>query len=163
MNKDPEKNDLRLDRLLDETLANLHEQKAPESMLANIMSRVAVEEEKQRLSWFARLQWPVVAVCACFVFFATYFSDEAVTAFLNFVNAGQFAGGIDKLNFGLEIAGTLASAFRKVFELVPSALWYSLVALMVTVSTFSCAGLGTLLFRLTRSGTPMSPKQNPLS
>ncbi|MCB1124636.1 MAG: hypothetical protein KJT03_23995, partial [Verrucomicrobiae bacterium] len=68
MNNNRQGNEDRLDRILDNTLSNLPERQAPDSLLGNVMARVAAEEEKQRLSWFARLQWPVVAVCACFVF-----------------------------------------------------------------------------------------------
>ena len=55
MNTTPNPDRDKLDRLLDETLKDFPEMQAPESLLGNVMARVAEEEEKQQLSWFARL------------------------------------------------------------------------------------------------------------
>jgi hypothetical protein len=162
MNTTPDPKKDKLDHLLDETLRNIPEREAPESLLANVMARVAEEAETQHLSWFARLQWPVVAVSACFVFFATYFSDEAVTALLGYLNTEQYAGEIQNVNIFLQLVETLFNAMAKVFSLIPSLILYSTIALILTVSAFSCAGIGTVLFRLTRSGNPMSHNQNSL-
>jgi hypothetical protein len=128
-------------------------------LLGNVMERVAEEEETQRLSWFSRLQWPVVAVSACFIFFAAYFSDEAFTMLLGYFNTEEYAGDIQNVNIGIQLIGTLFSAAAKVFSLIPSVLLYSLAALIVTFSTFSFAGIGTVLFRITQSGNSMTHTQ----
>lgn len=162
MNTTPDPDKDRLNRLLDKSLKDLPEMQAPDSLLDNIMARVAEEEEKQNLSWFARLQWPVVAVSAAFVFIATYFGNDAIAALLGYANTEQYAGEIQNVNLFVQLLTTLGNATTKVVSLVPSAILYSVIALIVGVSAFSCAGLGTVLFRLTRSGDPLTHQPSNL-
>jgi hypothetical protein len=162
MNTTPDPERDKLDRALDETLRNIPELTAPESLLTNVMARVTEEVEAQHLSWIARLQWPVVAVSACFVFFAAYFSDEAFSALLGYFNTEQYAGEIQNVTIGIQLVATLLSATAKVFSLIPPVLLYSLAALVISVSTFSCAGIGTVLFRLTQPGNSMTHTQKTL-
>ena len=162
MNRTPDPDRDRLDRLLDETLKDLPEMQAPDSLLGNIMARVAEEEEKQHLSWFARLQWPVVAVSAAFVFLATYFGNDALAVLMGYANTEQYAGEIQNVNLFVQLMATLGSAASKVINLVPSTILYSAVALIIGMSAFSCAGLGTALFRLSRSGDPLTHQPSNL-
>ena len=156
MNTKPDPDRDKLDRLLDETLKDLPEMQAPESLLDNIMARVAEEEEKQQLSWFARLQWPVVAVSALFIFFATYFGDDVVRAVMASINTEQYAGEIQNVNVFIQLIGTMFNAMAKVISLVPSAILYSIILLVIGISSFSCAGFGTVLFRLTRNNNTLT-------
>ncbi|MCB1121985.1 MAG: hypothetical protein KJT03_10575, partial [Verrucomicrobiae bacterium] len=87
----------------------------------------------------------------------TYYSNDVIAAAIHYLNSGHYAGEIQTVNTSIGVLGTLAGAFEKVAALVPAYVWYSLLAIIVTVSTFSCAGIGTLLFRLTQSGTPATP------
>lgn len=151
MNTTPNPERDKLDRLLDETLKGLPEVQAPESLLGNVMARVVEEEEKQQLSWFARLQWPVVAVSALCIFFATYFGDDAVRAVMASINTEQYAGEIQNVNVFIQLIGTMFNATGKVISLVPSAVLYSIILMVIGISSFSCAGFGTVLFRLTRN------------
>ena len=150
MNNKPESNRDKLDRLLDKTLNKLPEHEAPESLILNVMARVAEEEERQRLSWFARLQWPIVLVSACFVFVATYFSGDVLAFLSNQVTTGQFAGEIESVQNGVQTLSTLLHALGKVLGLIPPPALYSFVALAVTFSACTFAGMGTVIFRLTR-------------
>jgi hypothetical protein len=156
MNTTPNPDRDKLDRLLDETLKDFPEMQAPESLLGNVMARVAEEEEKQQLSWFARLQWPVVAVSAFFIFFATYFGDDAVRAIMTSLNTEQYAGDIQNVNVFIQLIGTVLSAAAKVVNLVPSVILYSVIFLVIGISSFSCAGLNTVHFRLTRNSNLLS-------
>jgi hypothetical protein len=153
MNTTPESNRDKLDRLLDETLNQLPEREAPESLFSNIMARVSEEEEAQRLSWFARLQWPVVLVSACFVFLATYFSGDAISYLSNLVTTGQFAGEIESVNSGIQLFSTILHALGKVIGLIPPVALYSAAAVAVAFSACTFAGMGTVIFRLTRPAT----------
>lgn len=156
MNTTPDPERDKLDRLLDETLKDLPEMQAPESLLGNVMARVAEEEEKQRLSWFARLQWPVVAVSAAFIFVVTYFTGDAIEYARGLFSTEQFAGEIETVNQGVAVAGTLLDAFTKVINLVPPAVLYSVAAAVIFFSISSFAGMGTVLFRITRPQTAIS-------
>ena len=156
MNTTPDPERDKLDRILDETLKDLPELKAPESLLGNVMARVAEEEEKQQLSWFARLQWPVVAVSAALVFVVTYFTGDAITYLSGLFSTEQFAGEIETVNQTVQIANTLFAAMAKVINLVPSAVLYALAAMVVFFSISSCAGIGTVLFRISRNQTFVS-------
>lgn len=160
MKKDRHNHEDRLDRILEQTLRDLPDRQAPESLLGDVMARVASEAERHRQSWFVRLQWPVVAVGACALFLAAYFGNDLIAAAAGYLSAGHYAGEFQTVQMGIEILGTLGGALRKVASLVPAYVWYGLLALIVTVSTFSCAGIGTLLFRLTQSGTPVTPSHS---
>ena len=156
MNNSPDPERDKLDRLLDETLKDIPEMQAPESLLGNVMARVAEEEENQQLSWFARLQWPVVAVSALFVFVVTYFTGDAIEYAKGLFSTEQFAGEIEAVNQSVSVAGTLLEAFTQVINLVPSAVLYSVAAAVLFFTISSFAGMGTVLFRISRPQTAIS-------
>ncbi|MDA0350001.1 MAG: hypothetical protein O3C43_22710 [Verrucomicrobia bacterium] len=150
MNSTPENNDDKLDRLLDRSLNSLPEREAPKTLLPNIMALVAQEQESVRLSWFVQLKWPVVAISACFVFLTTYFSNDIFRMVLGLLSSDQFAGEIQGVNSGISILSTLGNALVKVVDMVPAPALYSVAAALFFFSAFSCAGVGTVLFRLTK-------------
>lgn len=156
MNSTPDDQDDNLDRLLDETLDSLKEREAPASMLPNIMARVAEVEQVQQLTWFARLRWPVVAVSACSVLLFTFYSNSLFQYLFNSIKAGTYAKEIQDINTGLQVIATLGNAFSKVVALVPYPILVSAVASAFLLTAVSCAGFGTVLFRLTRSSDSMT-------
>ncbi len=156
MNSTPEHQNEKLDRLLDETLDTLKEREAPASMLPNIMAMVAEVEQLQQLTWFARLRWPVVAVSACSVFLFTFYSNSLFQYLFNSVNVGTYAREIQDVNTSLQLLTALGNAFSKVISLVPSPILTSVIAVGFLFTSASCAGFGTVLFRLTRSGDSMT-------
>lgn len=156
MNSAPEPKKDKLDRLLDESLSNLPDRQAPDALLVNVMARIAVEEEPAQLSWFTRLRWPVVAISSCFVFLASYYSKTIFASLVTRVKTGQFAGEIEDVNLGIQLLSTLGNACAKVFGLIPSPLLYGVLAAALLFSAVSCAGFGTVLFRLTRSSDSMT-------
>lgn len=156
MNSTPDHQNEKLDRLLDETLDSLKEREAPVSLLPNIMARVVEEEQLQRLTWFARLRWPVVAVSACSVFLFTFYSRSLIQLLFNSIKVGTYANEIRDVNTGLQLITTLGNAFSKVVSLVPSPILLSVITVAFLFTAASCAGFGTVLFRLTRSGDSMT-------
>jgi hypothetical protein len=150
MNLTPENNDDKLDWLLDRSLNNLPEREAPKTLLPNIMALVAQEQESVRLSWFVRLRWPVVAVSASFVFIISYFSNEILRMVLSLFSRDQFAGEIQEVNAAISILSTLGNALVKVVNMAPAPVLYSVAATLFFFTAFSCAGVGTVLFKLTK-------------
>lgn len=151
MNSAPGNNNDKLDRLLDESLNNLPEYQAPESLLPNVLARIAEHEASAQLPWLARLRWPVAAISACAAILATFYSQVLFQALLGVFNIGQFSGEIETLNKGILIFDTLESTFAKVFSLIPASALYAAAALAFLFTAFSCAGFGTVLVRLTRA------------
>ena len=163
MNTTPDPNRQKLDRLLDDTLRELPELEAPENLLPNIMARVAAEEERQRLSWFARLQWPSVTVGASFVFFITYFSKPMVAYLGGILNTAQFAGEIERVNTGIQLLSTLGNACSKVIGLIPPAFLYGSIGAIFLFLALSCAGIGTAFFKITRDNFSIPTTKSYLS
>jgi hypothetical protein len=156
MNIRPENRDDHLDHLLDETLNSLKEHEAPALLLPNIMARVAEEEQMERMSWFGRLRWPVVFVSACSVLCFTFYSRSLFQSALSLINNGEFAGEIEGVNTGLQLMATLGNALSKVVSLVPPPILLSVVAAIFLFTAASCAGFGTVLFRLIRTSDSMT-------
>ena len=138
----------RLDRLLDDVLGDLPEQKAPGILLPDVMARVARDEGKERQSWLAPLQWSVVLVSTGCVLLASYFSPEVLAYLSRYLATIQFAGEIESVNAGIQLFPTVFTALGKLVLLISLTALYPLATVVIVFSACFFAGMATLIYRL---------------
>ena len=151
MNLSPENQKDNWDRLLDESLKSLPERQAPEDLLINVMAKIASQEDAARLSWYTRLRWPVVVISSTLVFLAAYFSDSILESLWGYLKPASMVGKIQEINEGIQVVSVLLNACAKVLSLIPIPWLFTSAAVIFLFSACSCAGFGTVLFRLTRN------------
>lgn len=153
MKSEPNPDPDRLDGLLNEVLGDLPELEAPDSLLPDVMARIAREQKQEQSSRFAAMRWGLVLVSIVGMLLATYFSPSIFAYLSRYAATLQIGSAIEKVNAGIQIIATVGDALGKVFGLISFTGTLPIATVIIVFSTAFLAGIATLIFRLTFSAT----------
>ena len=153
MKSEPNPDPDRLDGLLNEVLGDLPELEAPDSLLPDVMARIAREQKQEQCSRFAPMRWGLVLVSVVGMLLATYFSPSIFAYLSRYAATVQIGSAFEKVNAGIQTIATVGDALGKVFGLISFTGTLPIATVIIVFSTGFLAGIATLIFRLTFSAT----------
>ncbi len=136
----------KLDEYLNESLKDLPELMAPESLLGNIMLKL--EEAAVPELWIYRYRWVVAFISSGFVLAFNLFWTEIYSLAYGLIQPTGLEEELATVNTSIQILGTLKDSFISVLGTLPKTALLIATLTIIVVCVSSCAGLGTLFYRL---------------